>query len=300
MKTLDEIRAELPRILSFIRDCAGETEQVVVPVSGGLDSDVVARLCVMALGAGRVRLFVVRQPGMEDKYLFNARTLAEDLRVRLAEISLGNMNRQLICALQQADPDVGFDVDSLLDPARANASLRTALISSYQDKGYLIAANTNRTEMELGFFLPFGDNLGHFKPIAHLYKSEVRMLAQLIGVQPNVISQPPSAGFWEGEEDLEDIAYWLHNQGPIKGGSVFTDDDDAQVEKIRSVLTQERVDLCVNGITEGKADDQIAQITGLPVSVVEAFRAVVNRSAVTKNRPLLQKLRSEASCCIKN
>lgn len=293
MKTIDEIRDELPRILTFIRDYVGETEEVVIPVSGGLDSDVVARLCVMALGAVRVRLFVVKQPGMEEKYLINARDLANDLGLRLAEISLGNMNCQLICALQQADPDIGFDPDSLLDPARANASLRTALISSYQDKGFLIAANTNRTEQELGFFLPFGDNLGHFKPIAHLYKSEVRLLAQLIGVRSEVISQSPSAGFWEGEEDLEDIAYWLYNQGPIKGGRIFTDEDDARVEQIRRILTQERVDLCVNGIIEGRTDAEIAELTNLPLSVVEAFRSVVNRSAITKNRPLLQQLRSD-------
>lgn len=293
MKTLDEIRDDLPRILTFIRDYVGETAEVVVPVSGGLDSDVVARLCVLALGMDRVRLFVVIQPGMEEKYLINARNLAKDLNIRLAEISLGNMNRQIISALQQADPDVGFNPDSLLDPARANASLRTALISSYQDKGFLIAANTNRTERELGFFLPFGDNLGHFKPIAHLYKSEVRMLAKLIGVHADVISQPPSAGFWEGEEDLEDIAYWLYNQGPIRGGRTFTDDDDAQVERIRSVLTQERVDLCVNGIVSHRTDNEIATQTGLPLSVVEAFRSVVNCSAITKNRPLLQRLRSD-------
>ena len=130
MKSDEEIGRELPRIIDFIHRYVLPGEQVVVPVSGGLDSDVVARLCTLALGRERVRLFIVRQPCMEEKYLANAQRLAEDLGVPLAVVEAGDMNRQLIGALQEADPDVGFDLESLLDPARANCSLRTALISS--------------------------------------------------------------------------------------------------------------------------------------------------------------------------
>ena len=64
MKSDEEIGRELPRIIDFIHRYVLPGEQVVVPVSGGLDSDVVARLCTLALGRERVRLFIVRQPCM--------------------------------------------------------------------------------------------------------------------------------------------------------------------------------------------------------------------------------------------
>lgn len=290
MKSDREIERELPRIIDFIRQYVLPGEQVAVPVSGGLDSDVSARLCTQALGRERVRLFIVRQPRMEEKYLANARGLAEDLGVPLAVVETGDMNSRLIRAMQEADPDAGFDPESLLDPARANCSLRTALISSYQDKGYLIPSNSNRSEIELGFFMPFGDNLGHFKPISHLYKSEVKKLAVLLRSRDEVISQSPSAGFWEGENDLEDIAYWLYNGGPIPGSRTFTDEDIAAVERLMGQLSQERIDESLLLLHEGRAYSEIQERTGLPVSVVEALDKTVKRSAQSKRRELMARL----------
>lgn len=290
MKSDREIERELPRIIDFIRQYVLPGERVVVPVSGGLDSDVVARLCVLALGRERVKLFIVRQPFMEEKYLVNAGRLAEDLGVPLAVVDPGEMNRRLIDALREADPEAGFDPESLLDPARANCSLRTAMISSYQDKGYLIAANSNRSEIQLGFFMPFGDHLGHFKPIAHLYKTEVKKLAVLLHSRDEVISQSPSAGFWEGENDLEDLAYWLYNGGPIPGGRTFTDQDVAAVERIKAQLSQERIDESLSLLQEGCDCNEIQKRTGLPAPIVEALDKTVKRSARLKNRTLLAQL----------
>ena len=290
MKNIEQIKTELERILEFIRNQAKPSMKIAIPVSGGLDSDVVARLCALAVGADNIRLFTVIQEGLEQKYTQNARNLAADLGVHLAEIPLGKMNRQLISLLHEAAPDEAFMPDSLLDPARANCSLRTAIISTYQDKGYLIPGNSNRTETEMGFFLPFGDNLGHFKPIAHLYKSEVKLLAALIGCREEVIAQPPSAGFWEGETDLEDMAYWIYNEGPIPGGRTFTEEDDKKVMQIQSLLSQDKIDACLIALNEGKTDDSISEEISLPINIVHTIRTTKEQAAITKNRPLMVSL----------
>lgn len=291
MKSEAELVHEVVRIISFIREQAQPSKKIAVPVSGGLDSDVVARLCAKAVGAENLRLFTVLQEGLEEKYTDNAKKLADDLGIRLAIIDLGRMNRMLIEILHEAAPDEAFQPNSLLDPARANCSLRTAIISTYQDKGYLIPSNSNRSEIEMGFFLPFGDNLGHFKPIAHLYKSEVRILASLIGCRSEVISQPPSAGFWEGETDLEDMAYWIYNNGPIPGGKVFTEEDDKKVMEIMATLSQERIDKCLEAFHEQKNDELIAFETGLPLAIVRIIRLTRSQAAISKNRPLMVALR---------
>lgn len=287
MKSMSEITYELERILTFIHQQTNSNQKIAIAVSGGLDSDVVARLCAKAVGTENIRLFTVVQEGLEKKYTQNAKHLAEDLGVHLAVIQLGNMNRTLIELLHNAAPDEDFQPNSLLDPARANCSLRTAIISTYQDKGYLIPSNSNRTEIEMGFFLPFGDNLGHFKPIAHLYKSEVKMLASLIGCRPEVIAQQPSAGFWEGETDIEDMAYWIYNKGPIPGGRIFTEEEDMIVKDIKSKLSQEKIDCCLISISEGKTDIIISEETGLPEYIVSVIRLTRAAASKTKNRPIL-------------
>lgn len=290
MKTREDMRCELSRIEKFIREYVHEGEKVVIPVSGGLDSDVVARLCHRVLGRDRIHLFTVDQPGMAKKFLENVKNLGMDLGVSPAVIHPGEMNVQLIRILKEGDPDVGFYPDSLLDPARANCSLRTSLISTYQDKGFLVAANSNLSEIQLGFYMPFGDNLGHFKPIAHLYKSEVRILADILGTRQEIIEQEPSAGFWEGEEDLEDLAFWLYNGGPIPAGKVFSDQEYEKVMKLKAGLSQFKVDTCLELLSEGCPEQEIAEITGLERETVRAVRSTVERSAKMKNRVLLSRM----------
>ena len=82
------METEITRIVKFIREYMQEDEKVVIPVSGGIDSDVVARLCCRALGKDKIKLFIVTDNNMERKFLKNARNLAKDLEVSLTEIPL--------------------------------------------------------------------------------------------------------------------------------------------------------------------------------------------------------------------
>ena len=149
------METEVTRIVNFIREYMQEDEKVVIPVSGGIDSDVVARLCCRALGKDKIKLFIVTDNNMERKFLTNARNLAKDLEVSLTEIPLEERNIELIQILEKAEKDKIFNSKSLLDSNKIKCSMRSTIISCYQDKGYIIAGCTNRTEYELGFFVTF-------------------------------------------------------------------------------------------------------------------------------------------------
>ena len=149
------METEIQRIVDFIREYMQEDERVVIPVSGGIDSDVVARLCCRALGKDKIKLFIVTDNNMERKFLTNARNLAKDLEVSLTEIPLEERNIELIQILEKAEKDKIFNSKSLLDSNKIKCSMRSTIISCYQDKGYIIAGCTNRTEYELGFFVTF-------------------------------------------------------------------------------------------------------------------------------------------------
>ena len=149
------METEMQRIIDFIKEYMQKDEKVVIPVSGGIDSDVVARLCCKALGKNRIKLFTVIDDNMEKKFLRNIRNLAKDLDVSLTEIPLGKRNLELIKILEKAEKDKIFNSKSLLDSNKIKCSMRSTIISCYQDKGYIIAGCTNRTEYELGFFVTF-------------------------------------------------------------------------------------------------------------------------------------------------
>lgn len=282
------MKTEIERIKLFIQDYLEADEKVAIAVSGGLDSDVVARLCVKTLGRDRVKLFMALQDDMEEIHIKNARELAQDLNLSLAEVDMRNLNTEIIERLEVGDCEVGFNSKSLLDPSRAKCSLRTVLLSSYQEKGYFIAGTSNKTEIKLGFFLPFGDNIAHFKPIAHLYKSEVRNLAKEIGTLPDVISQPASAGFWKGQEDMEDIAYWIYYKGPIPGGTQFTDEDDKKVLQIKSCLSPKIVDDIIKRIDSGCDIGVIAEALDISASIIEGVSSIMQEASKVKNRQLLK------------
>ncbi len=289
MKKWNEInlQQELAKMKQFIRDYVYEDETVVVPVSGGLDSDVVARLCCAALGNERVKLFIVIQNEMEEKFLQNARNLAESLGISLKEIHLENMNTELIKALEDAEEPGIFCRNTLLDPAKAKCSVRSSVLSCYQDKGYIIAGTTNRTEKELGFFLTFGDNLANFKPIAHLYKSELADIALALGTAPEVVAQESSAGFWEGQTDMEDLAYWILNDGPIVIPREFDDDEAAAAQRMKEELSSEKIDMVLSLYCMDRAEDEIVRRSGLSERVVTGLIHIVEKSKKLKNRNLM-------------
>lgn len=286
----NDINKEIERIQAFICNFVLDGETVVVPVSGGLDSDVVARLCCRSLGNSRVKAFIVIQSDMEPKFLKNSKNLCGELGISLAEIHLENMNQELMKALEESESKTIFNTDMMLDPAKAKCSVRSAVISCYQDKGFLIAGTTNRTEKELGFFLTFGDNLAHFKPVAHLYKSELEELAAALGTEKEVIEQEPSAGFWSGQTDLEDIAYWIVNDGPIVIPRVFSEQETIKAENIRNALDYKKIDGILELISSGESIEGIQEKTGVSIEIVSGLYHIVEKAKRLKTREILAEL----------
>ena len=283
-------KQELERIKEFIRRYMYEDELIVVPVSGGLDSDVTARPCCKAIGNRRVKLFMVIEEEMENKFLDNARGLSADLKIPLKEIHLEGWNRNLMQKLEQAEGKELFNTDTLLDPGKAKCSVRSSVLSCYQDKGYIIAGTTNRTEKELGFFLTFGDNLAHIKPLAHLYKSELAEFAAMLGTSRAVIEQESSAGFWRGQTDREDLAYWILNDGPVVFPREFSALEVEAAQRIKEELYMEKIDMVLSFRQEGKEVKELAELSGLSKPIVIGLLHIVEKSMKLKNRKIMAQL----------
>lgn len=284
---------EMEKIEEFIKSYVLENERVLILVSGGIDSDVVARLCYRALGKDRIKLLFVKETETEARFVKNVKNLAEDIEVPLTIVPFEGKSMEFIKILEQAENEPVFNSRLILDPAKAKCSMRSAIISSYQDKGFIIAGCTNLTEYELGFFMTFGDNLAHFKPIEHLYKTEVIQLAKEIGTRKEVIEQPATSGFWRKQEDLEDIAFWIFNQGPIMRARKFSKEEKEEIFKIKNQLTWEKIDNCLKNLRDKKTIEEIAKETGLSIKIIEGIVQITKKAKQYRNREIMVSMRKE-------
>ena len=262
-----EITQEIERITRFIE---GQRRgfPLLIGLSGGVDSDVTARLCRRVVPAEQLKCFLVLQEDFEQKYIDNARELARELGCRLVELPMPDVPRQLIQILSDADPLVGFRASGLLDVARSKCALRTFVFSAYSERGYLVVGPSNRTELSLGYFLPFGDGLSHFAPIAHLYKSQVQQLARELGTSKVVTDQEPAARFWNGDSDLDGIAYWLFNGAPIEVELDMSTEGLEEVARIRNEISFEALDTCLDLLQRQRDPALISEQTGLSEATV--------------------------------
>lgn len=282
-----EIDREVARITQFIRSHTIPGYKLLLGLSGGLDSDLAARLCARAVGPHRMKCFIALQEDFDPRYIENAKLLAQDIGVKLVEIPLAPFPRQLVSILARADPEVGFVADpTFLDIGRSKCAIRTFVFSAYAERHHLVVGPSVRTELELGYFLPFGDAIAHIQPILHLFKTQVRQLAYEVGTRPEVISQPPAAGFWKGDEDLMGIAYWLFNEAPIEIDLDLSEEDEAEIQSIYAELSFRAIDEALIGLHAQWEIDRIAAKSGLSHSTVKRLKTLREEAFRYKRREL--------------
>jgi len=185
------------RISRWIRDQveAAGAAGVLVGLSGGIDSAVVAVLAKRAMGDDVLALLLPCHSLAEDER--DALLVAETFGIRRERVDLSPVYDAFLCQL----PDAGQMCQVNLKPR-----LRmTALYYFGNKSNYLVAGTGNKSERLMGYFTKFGDGGADFLPIGDLTKSQVRKLAEELEIPPRIIDRPPSAGFWAGQTDEEEM-----------------------------------------------------------------------------------------------
>lgn len=196
---------------------AAAARGIVVGLSGGIDSAVVARLSQMATPDHVAGVIMPCHSDPRDEA--DARLVADHfgiptLRIDLApafERLLGDLN-SAIAALPGAQAAVSGN-DAANPPGRmviANVKPRLRMTSVYfvaNVLNYLVAGTGNRSELTIGYFTKHGDGGVDLLPIGRLFKSEVRELARELGVPETIIEKPPSAGLWAGQTDEGEMGF---------------------------------------------------------------------------------------------
>ena len=189
------------RLVDWLREKAREAgaKGVVVGMSGGIDSSVVAVLCKQAFPDNVLGLLIPCHSITED--MEHAQLAARKFGIPTETVVLDSVYDGLMSVLPSDGGEHGRLAKGNLKPR-----LRMAIVYFFANRlNYLVVGSSNRCELGVGYFSKYGDGGVDIMPLGNLVKSQVRDLARHLGIPQVIIDKPPSAGLWAGQTDEQEM-----------------------------------------------------------------------------------------------
>lgn len=221
--------------------------KVVLGLSGGVDSALVAALCVDTLGAENVCAYMLPSPYTSNVSCEDAHELAQNLDMRLYEMPLQEGMQAVGTVLEEAFGASLNDLTAQNIQSRLRGLLLMAHTNQYPDT--LLVTTGNKSEMAVGYATLYGDMCGAFALLKDVYKTKVY-----------------------------DLCHWRNKQGPVIPQRILTkaptaelkpdqrDDDSlppyAELDAILMLLIEERMG-AEEVIARGHTADTVKHIAGL-------------------------------------
>jgi NAD+ synthase (glutamine-hydrolysing) len=183
--------------------------KVLIGLSGGLDSSLVATIAVDALGKSNVVGVAMPSKYSSPGSLSDAGLLARNLGIRLLTIPIKKVFQAYLDALAEAFKGTGPDVTEENIQARIRGNILMALSNKF---GWLVLTTGNKSEMATGYTTLYGDMAGGFAVIKDVPKTMAYELARyrnsLAGsglIPATVIDKPPSAELKPEQKDIDTL-----------------------------------------------------------------------------------------------
>lgn len=189
---------------------------VVLGLSGGVDSALVAAMATDALGPERVRCFMLPYKFTSRESLDDAAACAKALGLGYETIPIASAVEGLEKALAETFKGKPRDITEENLQARARGTILMSISNKF---GSMLVTTGNKSEMSVGYATLYGDMNGGYNPVKDLYKTEVYRLSKLrnrwkppgaLGpdgpvIPENIISKAPTAELRENQKDQDSL-----------------------------------------------------------------------------------------------
>ena len=184
----------------------------VIGLSGGIDSSLVACMCVDVFGADHVHVYMLPGPYSSEHSLVDAQELAFNLGMRAERISIDKPFEAFVDVL-------GDHCIMARGPAAENTQARcrmVVLMALSNAHGWMMVNTGNKSEAMMGYSTLYGDTAGAFAPIGGLYKTDVFAMSRWVNekalaegrvapIPEHVLIKPPSAELAPDQRDEDTL-----------------------------------------------------------------------------------------------
>lgn len=185
------------RIRRFIKEYVAKSKAkgIVLGLSGGIDSCTVAALSALAIGGNKVLgLMLPEKETRSTRDIDHARLVAKKFGLKTDIIDI------------TPTLETFYDSIPIFDPSdnvcKGNIKARTRMVYIYyyaNKFNMLVCGSSDKSETMMGYFTKWGDVAADISPLMDLYKTQVRRLAQHIGVPKGIVVKPSSPALWPGQ-----------------------------------------------------------------------------------------------------
>jgi NAD+ synthetase len=189
----------------YVRKCG--FSKVVIAVSGGIDSALVAAVAAEALGAENVLGIGMPSPYSSQGSIDDSRRLAANLGMRFELIGISRLFEEYTRTLEGMFAGMAPDITEENIQSRIRGNLLMALSNKL---GALVLTTGNKSEMAVGYCTLYGDMVGALAVIGDLVKTRVYAVSRWLNrerevIPPAILEKPPSAELRPGQKDTDSL-----------------------------------------------------------------------------------------------
>lgn len=193
-------------LTAFVREEVTKAgfHRVVMGLSGGIDSALVAYLAVHALGKESVQVVMMPYKTSSSNSLKDAEAVCVDLDLQPLVVPI---TAPVDAFFDNLEKVTGESASNLRRGNRMARERMATLFDVSAAQSALVLGTSNKTELLLGYGTQFGDLASAINPIGDLFKVQVRQLSAAIGVPKSILEKPPSADLWENQTDEQELGF---------------------------------------------------------------------------------------------